>query len=95
MILDAGGPMFRISVDKKIIPFEMHPYCGPNILKRNGEPLKNQPPRFLKAASLWAKQGQRVEGGLCVWDHNPEEILQHVGGPNWKIVGYKPARKGE
>lgn len=62
--------MHKISVGGKIYEFEMHPYCGPNILNRNGEPLKHQPLDFLEAASLWAQQGQMVDGGLCRWEHS-------------------------
>lgn len=89
-----GGPMRKISVGGKIIEFEMHPYCGPNILKRNGEPIKHQPMEFLKAASLWAQQGQKIEDGLCVWYHQPKKILKHLGGKHWEILGYEPAVKG-
>lgn len=86
--------MLKISVGGKVIEFEMHPWCGPTILKRNGEPLKEQPMPFLEAASLWAQQGQRMEDGLCRWDHPPKEITKHLGGRYWKIVGYEPAVKG-
>ena len=77
--VDCGGPMLKISVGGKVIEFEMHPYCGPNILNRKGEPLKHQPADFLMAASLWAQQGQRMEYGLCRWDHPPKEIVKHLG----------------
>lgn len=90
-----GGPMLKISVGGKVIEFESHPYCGPNILKRNGEPLEKQPEDFLNAASLWVQQGKRMENGLCRWDHEPEDIVEHLGGKHWKIVGQKPARRGE
>lgn len=90
-----GGPEFDIQADGKRYHFEWHPYCGPIALKRNGDAAKKQPMEFLEAASLWAKQGKRVENGLCVWDREPEPILQHLGGRNYKIIGYQPARKGE
>jgi hypothetical protein len=87
--------MLKISVGGKIIDFEMHPYCGPTILnKRTGSPLKNQPTAFLESASLWAKQGKKMENGLCLWYHEPKEILQHMGGRHWKIIGYEPSVKG-
>ena len=103
VFLDCGGPMRKISVGGKIIEFEMHRYCGPNILNRNGEPLKNQPSDFLHAASLWAQQGQKIdESGLCIWYHEPEPIVEPfvvdgngtpVGKNRW-LLGYKPAVKG-
>ena len=92
--VDCGGPMLKISVGGKVIEFEMHPYCGPNILNRKGEPLANQPDDFLTAASLWAQQGQRMEDGLCRWDHPPKEILKHLGGRHWQILGYEKPVKG-
>ncbi len=94
--ISMGGPMRKISVGGRIIEFEMHPYCGPNILhKRTGEPLANQPMDFLHAASLWHQQGQRIdENGLCVWFHDPEDILEHKGGRHYLIVGQKPAKEG-
>lgn len=52
VFISAGGPMFRISVDGAIYEFEIHPYCGPTLLNRRGEPLQNQPSNFLLAASL-------------------------------------------
>lgn len=90
----AGGPLLNISVGGRIIEFEMHPYSGPHILDRNGNPLKHQPADFLKAASLWAQQGQRMEDGLCRWDHEREPIAEHLGGRHWKVTGYEDARRG-
>lgn len=87
--------MLRISVDHSIIEFEMHPYCGPNILNRKGEPLKDQPVSFLKAVSLWAQQGKRMENGLCRWDHEPKPILKHRGGRHYEILGYEAPVRGE
>lgn len=95
MLIMLGGPMYKIKVDEKIYEFEMHPYCGPTILNSHGNPAALQPHRFLEAASLWAQQGQRMELELCRWDREPNEILKHLGGKNWKIVGYKNPVKGE
>lgn len=95
VLISRGGPMRRISVNHKIIEFEMHPYCGPTILNRKGEPAAKQPHDFLHAASLWAQQGQRIEDGLCRWDHEPKEIVKHIGGRHWKLIGYEPPVRGE
>lgn len=98
--IDCGGPEFDISVNGKIFHFEMHSYCGPVALDKRkgkeGSPLKNQPQEFLEAASLWAQQGQNIDGkGLCIWFHEPKEILKHLGGKHWKIIGYEPSVKGQ
>lgn len=90
-----GGPMKKISVGGKIFEFEMHPYCGPTLLNKHGSPLKKQPHDFLNAASLWAQQGERMEDGFCRWDHEPKEILKHLGGRNWQIIGYEKPIRGE
>lgn len=91
-----GGPMRRIQVNGKIYEFEMHPYCGPTLLnKRTGSPLKHQPNDFLEAASLWAQQGQRLDDGLCRWDHPAKPILRHLGGRHYQMVGEHPPEKGE
>lgn len=87
--------MLKISVNRKIIEFEMHPYCGPTILDRHGTPLTNQPKGFLEAASLWAQQGRRMEDGLCRWDRKPEMILRYLGGRHYEVLGEKPAKRGE
>lgn len=94
VFLELGGPMLKIFVKGKIIEFEMHPYCGPNILNKRGEPLANQPVDFLKAASLWAQQGKRMENGLCRWDHEPELITKHLGGRHYLLIGEKPPKRG-
>lgn len=62
-----GGPIRKISVGGKLYEFEMHPYCGPTLLNKQGDPidLAKHPAAFLHATSLWAQQGQRVENGLC------------------------------
>lgn len=98
--LSLGGPNRTIQVHGKRHHFEMHPYCGPVAIGKNGEPLKNQSRSFLKAASLWTQQGQRMDDdGLCVWDHpaREEPILKHLGGNRYLAIGFTqiPARKGE
>ena len=93
--ISLGGPEYDIQVNGKRYHFEMHPYCGPHVLNRNGEPAAHQPQEFLHAASLWAQQDQRVENGLCRWDHEPELILVHLGGRHYEAKGYRPAKRGE
>ncbi len=65
-----GGPIRRISIGGKIHTFEMHPYCGPVLLKKDGEPSLRQPMKFLEAASQWVQQGGEVNKrfDLCQYD---------------------------
>lgn len=69
-------PDYRI-VDRtgKVWHFEFHKFCGPSVLGRKGDPLKNQPGEkspFWDAITAWIQQGQRAEegkGGLWAkWD---------------------------
>lgn len=67
-----GGPERRILVQGKVYLFEMHPYCGPVLLRQDGEPRarqftsSNKP--FWDAVTLWAQQGEAVgEDGFCVY----------------------------
>ncbi len=96
--ISTGGPMRTIQVNGRRYTFEMHPYCGPTILNRKGEPAKKQPVEFLHAASLWAQQGKRIEDGLCRWDHPEEEIpIGKKIGRSFFVERFdiKPARRGE
>ncbi|HWL50798.1 MAG TPA: hypothetical protein VNQ90_00075 [Chthoniobacteraceae bacterium] len=96
--ISVGGPDRKISIDGKIYTFEMHPYCGPCLLNGQGDPVDPNKTfmKFLEAASLWAQQGERIgEDGLCIYDHPPEPIKQHIRGRHWKITGYTEPRRGE
>lgn len=92
--IEFGGPDRQISVNGEIVTFEMHPYFGPFALNKRGDVLLRQPLAFLQAVTLWQKQGSRIENGLCIWDHEPEPILKHLGGRNYQILGYHPAVRG-
>lgn len=93
--MSLGGPEHVIQVKGRRIRFEMHPYCGPVALRKDGEPAKQQPKDFLHAASLWAQQGRKVDpDGVCIWRREPEPILKHLGGRHWKIIGYKEPEIG-
>lgn len=92
--ISMGGPTLKISVNGKILSFEDHPYCGPTLLKRNGDPAVHQPSTFLNAVTLWYQQGKRLEDGLCRWDTEPQPITKHMGGRRWKIIGYTESHKG-
>lgn len=90
-----AGPTRKISVGGKIYIFEMHRYCGPVLLTKKGEPAAKQPAKFLEAASLWAQQGQRMEGDLCRWDWPSEPIIEHIFGRHYRVTGYTQPRRGE
>lgn len=96
-MLDAGGPMYKISRRRKIYEFEDNQFAGPTILnKRTGSPATLQPTPFLEAVSLWAQQGRKVdENGLCIWFHEPEPILKHVIGRHYLITGYTEPKRGD
>jgi hypothetical protein len=38
-----GGPVYTLTVRGTPMTFEMHPYCGPIVLGKNGDPLAVQP----------------------------------------------------
>jgi len=67
-----GGPEYQIKVSGASYHFEMNSLCGPMPIYKNGneKPLESKH-KFWTAVSLWAQQGQRVEGGLAVWDDPP------------------------
>lgn len=93
--ISLGGPIHTIQVNGRRVTFEMHPYCGPiAINKRTGESLKHQRMDFLTAVTQWVKGGKRTENDLCVWYHEPVEILKHLGGRHWKLVGYAQEKRG-
>jgi hypothetical protein len=49
---------------------EWHHYFGPSAVKKNGDPMKNQPgehSRFWVIAKLWHDQGCKVVDGVGQW----------------------------
>lgn len=89
-----GGPTRTIRAGGKVYSFEMHPFFGPAVLGKQGEPLANQPGpnhAFWVAVDLWHRQGQQVGAdGLCVWKPGRRPILRHLGGRHYEIAGYEP-----
>lgn len=83
--LSLGGPTYRISVRGKLIPFEMHPYCGPA--------LERIPRGFWDAIELWQKGGSKLEGDICVVPskcigcNGTGYLLRHLGGRSCEVVG--------
>lgn len=82
---------FVIEVGGRRHTFEMHYYCGPAVLNKEGNPDDQQPgPRspFWTAVTLWAQQGKHVGAdGLCIWQPEPEPELVHLGGRNYAVKG--------
>ena len=99
--LSVGGPNRTIQVNGKRYLFEMHGYCGPMAINKDGsECLTNRPDAFWEAVSFWAQQGEKVgEDGLCVWEYpeRKEPITKQINRRNALVIGWKtiPAVKGE
>ena len=60
-----AGPFHKIiDTSGKEWLFEMHNYCGPIALKKDGDPRAKQPSeksKFWIAVTLWAQQGKKVD----------------------------------
>lgn len=73
--------------------FEMHPYCGPAVLNRKGDPANRQPGArspFWEATTRWAQGGQRLnDKGECVWEPEKKPILQHIVGKHYRVTGWE------
>lgn len=90
-----GGPD-RVIVDRlnKRWIFEDHPYCGPVVIGKNGDPLENQPPEsspFWEAVQCWYDQGKRTHQPVpkemwCVWDKPTMQKMRHLGGAHYMLV---------
>ena len=89
-----GGHDRVIYIKGKKFLFEDHPHCGPIVLDKNGDPLKNQPPEsspFWEAVSYWYQQGKKtkeVESSApwCIWEKPSMQKMRHVGGNNYVLV---------
>ncbi|MDE2202702.1 MAG: hypothetical protein KGJ38_08240 [Burkholderiaceae bacterium] len=58
-----GGPEYWLGIEKPY-RFEDHPYCGPIVLGKSGDPLESQPPessRFWDHVNAWYAQGKRFK----------------------------------
>lgn len=77
--------------------FEMHRYCGPIVLNKSLDPRPTQPGEkspFWHAVSRWAQGGERLdEKGECVWQEEPQPILEHMGGKHYRVVGWTGEKK--
>lgn len=67
--LNTGGTHFKLAIGSKYIYFEDHPYLGPMVTDKDGEPLEKQPDAdslFFEHYEAWREQGKRFEsvGGV-------------------------------
>lgn len=89
-----GGPTRVITDAKgKRWTFEMHPYCGPIVLDKHGNPMSRQlgeKSPFWEATTRWCQGGQRLnEVGECVWEPEKKPILEHIVGKHYRAVGWE------
>ena len=88
-----GGETFKIKVGSRMIYFEMHTFCGPMAISKNGNEIKT-PSGFYKAVTLWIKQGKRVENGIALWNrpkpYRLEDNATQIIGNHWMM---KPGGK--
>lgn len=74
VMIDAwGAGPFAITVAGRAFRFEDSDRFGPLLVRRNGDPTKNQPGErspFWRPYALWRKQGRRLadDGVTCVWE---------------------------
>ncbi len=86
-----GGPDRKI-IDRKnrVWKFEDHPYFGPFVLDRNGDPKNDQPHEsspFWEAVNCWYQQGKQIDkNGFCVWQKPTIQKMVHLGGRHYKLM---------
>jgi hypothetical protein len=69
-----GGSEYVINVSGQTYRFEMHRYCGPMPVYKNGNERPLAPRhKFWTAVTFWNQQGQRVENGHAIWSEPREE----------------------
>lgn len=84
---------YRIVVEGREWRFDYGAMFGPLFVSARGRDLKNQPKHvsLLRAVTLWARQGKRVDAGQCVWDEPPPLRVEHLGGKHYKLLpGQEP-----
>lgn len=96
IICDLSGPTRCISVNGRLYLFEIPQYCGAFLLNKDGSERRSAAPRRVwDAISWWAQQGERIgDDGLCIWDYPGKEILEHIAGLHYKLVGFEPPVRG-
>ena len=84
---------YVIYIRGKMWRFDFHPFLGPEIVNRHGDPISRQPgerSKFWLGFGAWLSQGQRVEDGVCLWTHPPVAIVEPISGRNYRLVGEVP-----
>ena len=82
--LDAWGVgPFVIEGKGTIYRFEDSDRFGPNLIKKDGDPAKNQPGErspFWKAHRLWVRQGRRTadDGMTCIYDQPRPTLYKKI-----------------
>lgn len=101
MRIDCGGPTLKINVLGNLLPFELHPWCGPHPLhKITGDPLSKIPPGFWEAIDLWVRGGKKLSGDECLVPCQCRECdgmgyrRRHLGGKHYKVTGECKACSG-
>lgn len=67
--VNTGGRHFKLSIGAKSFYFEDHPYLGPVITDKDGEPLEKQPDAdsiFFVHYEAWSEQGKRFDSAAGV-----------------------------
>ncbi|CAB3784456.1 hypothetical protein [Pararobbsia alpina] len=70
--------------------FEMHYYCGPIVLNKSLDPVPTQPGErspFWHAVTRWDQGGKRLNGIDCVWEEEPQPVLEHIAGKHYRVIG--------
>jgi hypothetical protein len=90
-----SSPTRRVSVKGKIYLFEILTSGGAAFVTSTGKERRQVPTLAWEAISWWAQQGERIdEDGLCMWDYPPKDILKHLGGRHYLLVGQEPPVRG-
>lgn len=91
-ILRGDPDTYQLRVGGRIFRFEFSDLFGPLVVGKRDQEIKQpgEKSSFWPAVTLWKRQGKRIRDGFCLWTPEPVEILQHLGGRNYKIVGETP-----
>lgn len=66
-IVTIGGPILIMPVGRgRLVRFEMHHYCGPCPVTKNGSEMKSVPQGFWDAVDRWCAGGKLMHGETCV-----------------------------
>lgn len=89
----AGPTRHIIDAKGKRWTFEMHPYCGPVVLNRHGDPALRQPGEkspFWNAVTRWTQTGQKLnDAGECIWEPEKKPVFQHIVGKHYRVTGWE------